>query len=303
LDQIADMMGRQTKNKSPMIAKIKHSSVVNYLKTIGYSTVAFTSGFYFTELKNFNRYLSCRRVLSEFQNILLATTPLPKIASKFVSQYQPHRNRLLFVLDKLPEVPDMGRPKFVFAHILAPHPPFVFDRNGEELDPEQPFCFVDGSHFMRRGGTAEEYISGYRDYVVWLNRALMKMINDLLANAESPPIIILQADHGPGSMLDWDDISRTNSRERFSILNAMYIPGTDHSTLYRSMSPVNTFRILFNQHFGTSYSVLADKCFLSSVDTPYDLTDVTGEVRIASQPTHHQSYQLSLSPINPQEQQ
>ena len=43
------------------------------------------------------------------------------------------------------------------------------------------------------------------------------------------------------------------------------------------MSPVNTFRAVFNHYFGTSYELLEDRHFLSTPGAPYDLIAVTME--------------------------
>ncbi len=47
-----------------------------------------------------------------------------------------------------------------------------------------------------------------------------------------------------------------------SILNAYYLPGFDQSKLYKSVSPVNSFRLVFNHYFGTKYPLLEDETFL-----------------------------------------
>ena len=82
------------------------------------------------------------------------------------------------------------------------------------------------------------------------------MIDKIIANSSQPPIIILQADHGPASMLDQESLDNTNIKERMAILNALYLPGDGDKGLYPSITPVNTFRIIFNHYFGTNYSLL-----------------------------------------------
>lgn len=69
------------------------------------------------------------------------------------------------------------------------------------------------------------------------------------------PIIIIQGDHGP-------DITIKDKERRIkirtSILNAVYLPDTRENIFYDGMTPVNTFRIIFNKYFGTNFKLLPD---------------------------------------------
>ena len=47
---------------------------------------------------------------------------------------------------------------------------------------------------------------------------------------------------------------------RSAILTAAYLPGgSQDSRLYPSISPVNTFRVVFNRYFGARYPLLPDR--------------------------------------------
>jgi len=45
---------------------------------------------------------------------------------------------------------------------------------------------------------------------------------------------------------------------RTGILNAVYLPDKKENIFYNGMTPVNTFRILFNEYFGTNFAILPD---------------------------------------------
>ena len=71
-----------------------------------------------------------------------------------------------------------------------------------------------------------------------------------------------------------------------AILNAYYFPDGDYTALYDDITPVNTFRVVFNEYFRAGYRLLEDRCYFSTWHAPYALVDVTDRVRpAASGPT------------------
>jgi hypothetical protein len=152
-------------------------------------------------------------------------------------------------------------PKFVFAHIVAPHPPFVFDADGDTVDQRFPFVIWDGDMYQ---GTTEEYIQGYTDQVRFLNDSLGDWVEGLLEGSSPEPIIILQGDHGPRSTVVWRSPSEDAMREATAILNAYYLPGVDNDVLYDEISPVNTFRLILNEYFDAGLELLPDRTFFMS---------------------------------------
>jgi hypothetical protein len=63
--------------------------------------------------------------------------------------------------------------------------------------------------------------------------------------------------------------------ERFSIFNAYYLPGDGKSALYDTITPVNTFRIIFNEYFGATWERLEDKSFFATWNRPYEFIEFT----------------------------
>jgi len=98
-------------------------------------------------------------------------------------------------------------------------------------------------------------------------------------------VIIVQADHGPGSRLDWMEPEKTDFRERMSILNALYMPGPQPIPLDSTGTPVNTFRVVFNRYLGTSMPLLADTSRFSTFGALFDyvwMSDQAGAERLFS---------------------
>ena len=101
-------------------------------------------------------------------------------------------------------------------------------------------------------------------------------------SSRGPPVIVLQGDHGPVSLLTGlahpDDASL---RERFRILNAYYLAGEADNALYPGITPVNSFRVVLNHVFGARCELLADRSYFPP-EKPYqyfDVTPVVGEGR------------------------
>jgi len=249
---------------------IKDNRVFRFLKQYGYTIVAFSSESGYTDIKNADIYIGPIWTFNEFQNELVNTTPAPAVLFyKFGFPYILHRKHILYTFAHLANTCKLKKPIFVFAHIVAPHPPFVFGENGEPVRPNRKFSFNDWT-FCTEGGTKEEYIENYKRQITFINKKIKAMVDEIIVNSPQSPIIILQGDHGPRST--------KVIKERFLILNAYYWPNDANAHLYNEITPVNTFRIIFNHYFGTNYELLDDRNYFSSADSPDEFTDMTDKV-------------------------
>lgn len=257
---------------------IDENRLMSLLKQCGYQTVAFASGFSFTNQPDVTTYLSEDTGLNVFENLLLEGTIVEDLANKWDWQppalsFEGHRMRVLYDFNELQKIPRWRGPKFVFAHILSPHPPFVFDANGNPVQPGWAYSIGDGNDF---GGSPAEYREGYANQVQFIDQMLEKTITAILKNSSKPPIIIIQGDHGPGSLLDWTSPAKTCMNERTSILNAYYLPGSGAGQLLNpSISPVNSFRVVLNTYFGAHLDLEPNKTFFTSERLPGQVIDIT----------------------------
>jgi hypothetical protein len=93
----------------------------------------------------------------------------------------------------------------------------------------------------------------------------------------------LQADHGPSLTLGnfgWENPNKKMLRERMTIFNAYFLPSRKGiQLLYETISPVNTFRIVFNYYFNLNYELLNDQGYYSTYDNPYKFTNVTDKIK------------------------
>jgi hypothetical protein len=274
--------------------KIRDNLVLNILVKQGYKIVSVSSD-YETAPDDANisynfdttpNAADAKRLMgpSEVEQLFIASTMarvindlgwFPKITDD-QSLYLFHYMQTEYIFNKLSQIPDLPGKKFVYAHVMVPHPPFVFGPDGSYKINTLPYSLADGTDYL---GTQQGYINGYRAQVEYVDKIMEKVISDILSRSSQPPIIIIQGDHGPGAYLDWKSVEKTNLNERLSILNAYYFPGGHSDSLYASITPVNSFRVLFNEYFGLAYPLLEDKSFYATWKNPFNFIDVTGKLK------------------------
>jgi uncharacterized membrane protein len=299
INPLSDTYGADSENKYPLTVMVAQNRVREFLTQKGYQFVDFQTVYREINIVDADFFLDPKDEtipmvtplwhVNAFESLFLGNTAiqplfdtdiiaLADLAEMAVDPpYQYHRERILYAFEKLPQVAHWDGDYFVYAHIVAPHPPFVFDRFGEAIIGTGTYLLSDGSHYE---GARTDYIKGYIDQLIYINALAEVMIDAILANANSLPIIILQADHGPGAFLDWGSAENTNLRERFSILNAYYFPDQDYEMLSPQMTPVNSFRVVLDQFFGADYNLLENENYFSLWDRPYDFIRVTDQLNV-----------------------
>jgi hypothetical protein len=281
VDQYTDAL-KDSKAHGPVYDLLHHSEIRGKLHDVGYEFVALPSATLFTQMRDADVYYKMNLGdLNEFEGLLLSST-VANIAIDAldlnipVPSYDLHRRYLRYTLDTLKTVPELKGPKFVFAHFMAPHPPFVFDENGKPIASDMPYNM--GDAFSGFSGSRQDYMTGYIHEVQFMNREIMDVIDTILARSEQPPIIIIQGDHGPGIYYSHYGLNTTCLKERYSILNAYYFPDQNYGALYPTITPVNSFRVVLNQYFGTDLPLLDDRSYYSKGGTPFIYQDVTDRV-------------------------
>ena len=256
------------------------SAVSRLLKERGYSHMNVRSGYWLTSSNPAaNLELGApEHAMREFQLAVLQLTPLREWAvddSSVGASLGPsvHRKRIRSQFETLPEVASRAERKFVFAHIVCPHPPFVFRRDGGPLDLGVPLSMRDASDFQ---GSPEQYGRGYSEQLLFVNDRLIETIDAIVAAypPERRPVIIVQGDHGSGRFYDLRVPKRGALKERAAILSAVLLPADRRFAVSDSMTPVNTFRIIFNGLFGTDFAPLPDKTFFVSSQVPSQAAEI-----------------------------
>lgn len=281
LDDIAESLGKESQNQKPLLELIDNNETVRNLKAMGYTTLAFDA-----PILDYLFYDSADlfvetpgAYINLFSNELLNSSIIQafkreKNTSK-IDQYEYHRKKILTAFEKIQAVSKREEPFYVHGHILAPHQPFVFGENGQSVTPEHHYtCWLPIEDGRDPGQYRKEYIAQLK----FINKKLIETVEVILKNSKTPPIIIIQGDHGPCSELtNTKSLEGNNFHERMPIINAYYFPDGDYSTLYEGISPVNSFRTVFNQYFGMDYPLLPDSSYYSTWSNHYDFLNVTKE--------------------------
>ncbi len=273
LDPLQQAEGRESQNWLPVFRWIRDGSVVRFLKSQGYRYVHVGSWYGPTESnpgadRNVNFYTTVpyptmRLLHNELLAPLRRLGRFPAIDERVQQWYRVPRQ----IADVIEHAADPG-PTFSFIHILVPHPPYVFDRDGGYLSED----------VASRRGLSTNYVN----QVVAANAMATRLIDGIVQRARTPPVIILQGDEGPyprgttSSQYNWHTASASALREKSGILNAYLLPGRGAAGLYPSVSPVNSFRVVLNAYFGTGLPLLPDRIFAHESElAPYSFADLT----------------------------
>jgi hypothetical protein len=143
-------------------------------------------------------------------------------------------NDTYFWLDQASQLPKEQGPKFALLHFFVPHDPFVFSPDGEFIE------------------IPEDARIGYLNSVQFINKEIIPVVEALIRDSTLPPIIIIQGDHGPSQ------VPGTTEFQRMAILNAYYLPYNGNTSLYASITPINSFRLILNLYFGQEMELLDD---------------------------------------------
>lgn len=226
---------------------LRNSNSAHFLKILGYKFINIPSvwgpaKFGKRESKAFYPIPSdfC---YSFFYSILNKT-----IFGMFLNMYYDHQKQqsILGQLEKLKNIVREDGPKFVFIHFFCPHRPYIFDKNGS-------FLYFRGNDRL-----------AYTNQLHFIDNEINKILSSILKQSKRPPVIILQADHGPygdGHKLSKEIENKEDLKDlKFGILSAFHLPNFDNDKLSDNISPVNNFRFIFNHYFGTNFEILEDEC-------------------------------------------
>ncbi len=267
LNDLADTLGVNATDISIPFEMIRQNNIVKFLKSLGYTYVHMNSTWGATssngqadlQIKSDNNFFQ-----NEFLRVYAETTALKLLSSLITKNLAAIH---LSNFEKLKTIPEIKGPKFTFAHILMPHHPYLFDRDGNVVQEK--------SLFNQFKNTNWHETKAYLEQLMFVNKKIQELIELILKKSEIAPIIIVQSDHGPQIKADGKFSKNDLVMARMANLNALYLPDGGDKMLYPTLTPVNSFRIILNYFFGEKLTLLPDKSYFSSDKAPYDFYEFT----------------------------
>jgi len=278
LDYLSDLS--PSYDETLVYSLIEDNNVLKFLKSLGYSYYQLGSWWPATRAnrgadRNIvveNEYLVS---VNGFTYALLSMTMARPFITEHLSQFflgeseSDKLSRILYQFSKVEDVARLPGPKFVFFHIIAPHSPYVLDRFCTAIDPVY--------------SKTRTSVVNYAEQAECIDLKLTSMIDNIQRISSNSAVIILQSDEGAdvfGGNDRWSEVQPEAIQSKFPILNALYLPGMHSLKLPQTMTPVNTFRLVFNSYFQTNFSLLPDKNYIyQDKNHIYKYIDVTEVVR------------------------
>ncbi len=263
-------------DRRPLVRQLRRFMHRGCLARVCEWTRAFATGYAATEMLDVEQYLSPAISLNEFERALVAATPLDVVLNLVESRHGDvlHRRVVEFAFANLPVAQDDPPHAFTFAHIVAPHPPFVFAPTAATAGAMVPLA--DGDHVIGNGGlTVEQYRAAYRAQVAEVNLRTLKAIDAILANGRES-IILLHGDHGPGSLLRWDERipESAAAHERLAILLAVRVSGAEIDLCRHDLTPAGVVRELGAYLGGSRRTPRPIGSYFSTWSRPYDFVEI-----------------------------
>lgn len=286
LDEFAKGVGAEkSADESVVTPLLRDNEVIRLLKKKGYTIVNIGSWWTPTQsnphadvnyfLKN-KAYFGADEFTTGYVNTTIAAPYLKSFFKDPTAVSEDpnnniHRSTILYEVDALKRASEIPGPKFVFMHLPIPHDPFVFDANCVPITEK---TVAKNSHQIN-----------YLGQLQCANAFAKEMIETILSS-DREAVILLQSDEGPFPMnaeisgnQGWGAASDTSLQEKFPILQAYYVPGKSPA-FYEEITPVNSFRVIFNTLFDTQYELLPDKSYIfEDEDNYYTFTEVTERLR------------------------
>ena len=244
IPQVTD--GRLAVRVLPMRSLIRENRVAKILQANGYEIVNLSLFDVLQEKKLYHW-----RPLPDFNGLLqkhLFHKSFPgRIVEDLALNVDPGMNLRVISAVKNAAASQAPGPRFIYMHLMLPHLPYLLNRSGRMIP------------FQKRFGrtTFAENMAGYLEQLQFTNTLMKDVIDSIFLSSVEPPVIVIQGDHG-SALLKGED----KEKESNTILNAYFLPNCPDAGLHSSISPVNSFQIVFNCYFEGKYKLFEDQAFV-----------------------------------------
>lgn len=269
----------RSRDRRPLARLVADNAVARGFREAGYRIVTYPSGYPLTRFDGPDARRE-PRVAPDFLELYVLNEGVIPLAQRLLGRppaawhNAQHRRRLDYLLDNLGDArrgAAAGEPVFVFAHLLAPHPPFVRGAGGAPVSTSGLFSFGDGNDWLLANpNETVPYAAWWKNQALWTMQRLEEAVDAILAASPEPPVIIIQGDHGPGSRLDWDRPQSTDLTERFGIFSAWILPPGLEPELRDDMTAMGTFGALMAALAGRPAPPAEDGLWFARMKYPYE---------------------------------
>ena len=181
--------------------------------------------------------------LDESSWALLSRTPLAvPLEAWFGHAFAQNGLRALDELTRVAGETSAG-PRFVFAHVLLPHPPLILDGECQVRPEPQPGGGAVGARFLADSPALNDRKRAYVEQVQCTNTKILRFLDELGDDS----VVFLTGDHGPDSdgqpslpPGEWTEVDRV---ERFGVFSAYRLP-TGCEQVEQDMDLINGMRRL-----------------------------------------------------------
>ncbi len=240
---------------------IRDHRIGHFLRSRGYRTVHLNSTWGATMTNPYaDEEILCSSGVyqTEFYRVLYQTTLL-KIWEANVDTDLAECH--LTNIETLKKIAQAKGPKFVFAHFVPPHHPYLFDRHGNVMRHATVSNQFEFQKFL--WSKFDKYI----DQTVYISNRMKEVVNSIQANSKHPPIIIIHSDHGP-QVQKIGIYLKDFINARLATFFAAYTPGKP-DLFPNDVTAVNYYRLLFNHYFDAGMEVLPAEYIFSSYHQPF----------------------------------
>ncbi len=253
------------------------------MRKLGYKIVSIPSGTSLTAMPSAdltfetNENIAMSYKVETALRLLIERTPLSLLSLIDESSVRRHRQQLRDVFRFWQMSTELTAPKATFVHVLAPHPPFVFDANGDPVKPNsRTFSLLDGSQLIEKIGK-ETYKRAYVSQLKAINTKVLSTIDTMDAKPHRETITVILGDHGPRMNLDWTSSKGTDMDEVKGTLMAVRVPERYKATIgdIDKCSPLILLHRIATKIYGAQIPPVDDFSYYSTLNEPFTFVPIT----------------------------
>jgi Sulfatase len=266
LASLSGEVGRGSVDRTVPDYLLEHNRTVAFLKSQGYR-FAFLPSQSWEATRQIDLEVHTRHGLDPAQELTrtelrqaLKKTSLLQLFEWGVARH--HRDHVTRTIATIAQIPKIPGPTFLFAHVLTPHSPYVFDRNCR-LAPQK----ADDSR-------PNQEPAAYVEQIQCVNHMMLDLVTTLLGTSDLPPVILLQGDHGSKTLLfdnaeTAEKITLAAAKERLGAFGAYYLPDHGNEVFGDSVTIVNVMGNVLRSYLGAALLREPDDMYLSVHAAPY----------------------------------